>query len=299
MKSGTLCLLCQHCHAQEVTVVTTAPRGTHTRVQQVIRSIRTDIEAGGLTPGEVLPSTTELSTQFGVSKDTINKAMKELQTLGLVEGLQRSKRRVATTSAATTRREPLKPPTPTAILIGGYAGTGKSELGRMLAHETGWSLVDKDTITRPLVEMALETMGGSPHDRESDTYLSTVRPREYEALSMTAEENIGAGASVILSAPYLKEFTDQSWLLRTRSELEAAGARVVFIWVTCDLDSMLMYLRKRGAARDAAKLSHWSEYAAGLRLDFRPGVPHVLVDNSVSAEPLRDQAKRIVQTLMN
>jgi len=277
--------------------VTATSRGAQSRTDQVIRSLEVDIESGTLAPGEVLPSTDDLATQFAVSKDTINKAMKALRAKGLIETKQRSKRTVST-HLAPPRQEPIKTVQPTAVLIGGYAGTGKSELGRMLSHETGWALVDKDTVSRPLVEMALETMGRSPHDRESVTYLSTVRPREYEALDMTAAENIGAGSSVILSAPYLKEFTDEAWLRRTKSTLESAGARVVFIWVTCDFDSMLMYLRRRGAARDASKLANWDAYASGLDLEFRPSVDHIRVENSVSSAPLKEQAREIVRKLV-
>lgn len=296
MASGMLRGTCTHC-TQEAALVTATSRGAQSRTDQVIRSLEVDIESGTLAPGEVLPSTDDLATQFAVSKDTINKAMKALRSKGLIETKQRSKRTVST-HLAPPRQEPIKTSQPTAVLIGGYAGTGKSELGRMLSHETGWALVDKDTVSRPLVEMALETMGRSPHDRESVTYLSTVRPREYEALDMTAAENIGAGSSVILSAPYLKEFTDEAWLRRTKSTLESAGARVVFIWVTCDFDSMLMYLRRRGAARDASKLANWDAYASGLDLEFRPSVDHIRVENSVSSAPLKEQAREIVRKLV-
>lgn len=277
--------------------MTNPPKGAQSLVQQVVRGLETDIQSGVLAPGQILPPTSELANQWQVSSFTINTAMKELQKRGLIESKARSKRTVAARALSQPRTEPLKPPQPTAVLIGGYAGTGKSELGRMLAHETGWALVDKDTITRPLVEMALETMGQSPHDRESDTYLSTVRPREYEAMSMTAEENITAGSSVILSAPYLKEFMDVAWLHRTKSMLEAAGARVVFVWVRCDVESMYHYLRRRGAARDTHKLSNWKDYCSNLQMDFRPTVEHLLVDNSLSAAPLKDQAHHIVRSL--
>ena len=33
-------------------------------------------------------------------------------------------------------------------------------------------MLDKDTLTRPMVEAALEAMGLSPNDRESDQYLT-------------------------------------------------------------------------------------------------------------------------------
>jgi dephospho-CoA kinase len=74
------------------------------------------------------------------------------------------------------------------IFIGGYAGSGKTEFGRILARHTGWPILDKDTTTRPVVELALEVLGRPGYDRESADYLSRIRPREYEALIATATE---------------------------------------------------------------------------------------------------------------
>jgi hypothetical protein len=73
-------------------------------------------------------------------------------------------------------------------------------------------MLDKDTITRPVVEAALEVMGCSPHDRESTQYLTQVRPREYEALAAATLENVECNNSVIATAPFLKEFRDSGGL---------------------------------------------------------------------------------------
>lgn len=108
-------------------------------------------------------------------------------------------------------------PNPHVILIGGYAGSGKTEMGRILARETGWPMLDKDTLTRPLVEAALEAHGHSPHDRESELYLTEIRPREYEALAVATAENVECGTSAIVTAPFIREFTDPAWLSRTEA----------------------------------------------------------------------------------
>jgi hypothetical protein len=78
---------------------------------------------------------------------------------------------------------------PSVLIIGGYAGSGKTELGRILARATGWPMLDKDTLTRPVVEAALEIAGQPLNDRESETYLNLIRPREYEATMGAAVEN--------------------------------------------------------------------------------------------------------------
>jgi hypothetical protein len=76
-------------------------------------------------------------------------------------------------------------------------------------------------------------------------------------------------------------------------------ATTILVWVHCDPETMHTYLRHRGAARDAAKLANWDAYLASINIDFRPPVPHVLIDNSASSEPLQDQAKHLVATVLN
>jgi predicted kinase len=162
-------------------------------------------------------------------------------------------------------------------MVGGYAGSGKSELSRIIARETGWAMLDKDTITRPVVERVLEALGRSPHDRESPVYLSEVRPREYEALAAAIRENLECGNSVVATAPYIREFADAAWLERTANDYAEFN------------------LRRRGAARDTAKLADWQQYSTGLDLDFRPGIDHVVIDNCTSSAPLQVQALKILE----
>ena len=91
-----------------------------------------------------------------------------------------------------------------AVLVGGYAGSGKSLFSRILANHTHWTLLDKDTLTSPLAEATLEALGRPSHDRKSAVYLSKVRPREYEVLTDTLMENLRHGASVICRCPVRK-----------------------------------------------------------------------------------------------
>ena len=50
---------------------------------------------------------------------------------------------------------------PTILVVGGYAGSGKTELGRIIARLIGWRLFDKDSATGPVVEMALVELGSA------------------------------------------------------------------------------------------------------------------------------------------
>src|SRR4051812_22582180 len=153
------------------------PTPVESRTRQVARNIRTAIEAGQLKDGQALPSTRDLAKQWNVSVHTISEAMKLLMDEGLVVSESRSKRTVR--APGQWQRNEVRTMAPHLILIGGYAGSGKSELGRIIARETGWPMIDKDTITRPVVEAMLEAIGHSANDRESEEYMTLVRPREY------------------------------------------------------------------------------------------------------------------------
>lgn len=259
--------------------------------QQVARNIRNLIEAGVLRDGERLASTRELAEEWSVSTYTINDAMAVLIKEGLVESKPRAGRVVR---APDQPRERPRPITPHVVLIGGYAGSGKTELGRIVTRETGWPLLDKDTLTRPVVEAALEITGHSPHDRESEVYLSKIRPREYEALLGSMTENLQCGNGSVVTAPFIREFADTAWINRVQATCTEHGATLTLVWLYCDPDTMHTYVRHRGAARDAAKLADWDGYLAGIDLELRPPVPHVVVDNSASSEPLQDQARALI-----
>ncbi len=273
------------------------PNPVESRTRQVARNIRTAIEAGHLKDGQALEPTRALAAQWNVSVFTINEAMKILMDEGLVKSESRSKRTVHAPWQRQQRE--VRTGTPKVVLIGGYAGSGKSELGRIITRETGWPMIDKDTITRPVVEAMLETIGHSANDRESEEYLTLIRPREYEALMATIVENVECGNSVIATAPYIREFTDTTWIERTRERLTRLNATLSLVWVHCDAETMHMYLRGRGAARDAGKLDDWPGYLASITIGFRPNAPHHVIDNSASSAPLQQQAKELIAALTN
>jgi DNA-binding transcriptional regulator YhcF (GntR family) len=273
------------------------PTPVESRTRQVARNIRTSIEAGHLKDGQALQSTRDLAKQWNVSVHTISEAMKLLMDEGLVVSESRSKRIVH--APGQRQRNEVRTTAPHLVLIGGYAGSGKSELGRILARETGWPMIDKDTITRPVVEAMLETIGHSANDRESEEYMTLVRPREYEALMATMVENVECGNSVIATAPFIREFNDTAWIERTRERLSTLNATMSLVWVHCDAETMHMYLRGRGAARDAGKLGDWPSYLDSITIGFRPKAPHFVIENSGSSTPLQQQARDLIAAVMN
>lgn len=263
---------------------------------QVARNLRNDIAAGVLLDGQPLPTTRELAEQWGVSVFTISEAMKLLMQEGLIVSKPRAGRVV--NAPDQVRRNEIRPSTPHVVLIGGYAGSGKTELGRILARETGWPMLDKDTLTRPVVEAALVVLGCSPHDRESATYLDIIRPREYEALMSAMTENVQCGTSAIVTAPFLRELHDTAWINRTTATCQDMNATLSIVWVHCDATTMHTYIRHRGAARDATKLENWHAYLGTIDLGFRPPVPHTVIDNSASVVPLQNQARKLLASIV-
>src|SRR5258708_27456905 len=108
-------------------------------------------------------------------------------------------------------------------------------------------------------------------------------------------ENVECGASTVVTAPFLREMTNRSWLDRVNAQCETLSAKLTVVWVSCDADSMCSYLKHRGAARDTWKLSNWDEYLSSIDLDSRPDFEHFLIDNSRDSVPLNDQTKELIE----
>ncbi|POM26039.1 hypothetical protein BTM25_04230 [Actinomadura rubteroloni] len=136
---------------------------------------------------------------------------------------------------------------PVLVLVGGYAGSGKTEFARFLADLSGWAVLDKDALTRRMTERLLVSLGGDPHDRQTDLYRDDVRPHEYRSLMNLAYSNIDCGVSLILAAPFINELNTLGWLPRLTHRCKARGVDVAAVWVNSDLDTMHEYIETRDA----------------------------------------------------
>jgi predicted kinase len=184
---------------------------------------------------------------------------------------------------------------PILILVGGYAGSGKTEFGGFLSSITGWTLLDKDMLTRPLAEGLLLSLGGDPNDRQTPLYRERVRPLEYRCLLSTAYENLMRGVSTVLTAPFVAEIADEAWLSRILNRCAERAIDMTVVWMHCDLGTMRDYLQARGAARDTWKLTAWDEYATTVDPSLRPRCDHTVVDNRLNvATSLAEQARSLV-----
>ena len=75
-----------HSAAGTATIAPRAPvLAPYARVRQALRA---ELEGGRFPPGARMPSEAELVDRFGVSRMTVNRALRELQAVGLVERVQ-------------------------------------------------------------------------------------------------------------------------------------------------------------------------------------------------------------------
>ncbi|WP_298210417.1 AAA family ATPase [Ferrimicrobium sp.] len=96
------------------------------------------------------------------------------------------------------------------VLVAGHAGSGKTEFARQLALKTFWPLLDKDTMTGPLVEGLTVPVDGDPRDRHSPAY---IRRLEYQSLLAVMWEMLEFGSpGVIVTAPFVSELTNSIWV---------------------------------------------------------------------------------------
>jgi predicted kinase len=182
------------------------------------------------------------------------------------------------------------------LLVGGYAGSGKSEFAAFISQLTGWPMLDKDPLTRPLVERLLSELGCDLQDRHSETYRTRVRPLEYQCFTESILATVACGTSAVATAPFLGEMTDPAWMRRLADRCAAGRVDVTPIWLTCDEESMREYITFRSAARDTWKLAHWDQYLDGLDLGLRPSVPHLVVDNRCGrAVAVADQVRFVLR----
>lgn len=123
-----------------------------TSAEAIARHLRTEIESGTYRHEQQLPSTLALATEWDTSVATITRAMQTLIGEGIVISRDRSSRVVNFPGEERRSRARAEQVAPTIVVIGGYAGLGKTELGRILARQTGWPVFDKDSVTHPVVE---------------------------------------------------------------------------------------------------------------------------------------------------
>ena len=154
---------------------------------------------------------------------------------------------------------------PTAIIIAGHAGTGKTKFSKKLlalAADKGKHLafLDKDTIGGKFSQLIMQMKTGDPYDRDSDEFKSLVRPIEYAALTNVALDNLKNGISCILCAPFGSECKSQDSFEKYVADTFKDIAQVVLVWAYVHPTEAKRRILKRAHPMDRYKLEHWDEY---------------------------------------
>jgi predicted kinase len=182
----------------------------------------------------------------------------------------------------------MKPPT--AILIGGAPATGKSTLAAALAPRLGAAVLDLDVATGPLTNVVSDLIGAA--DLGDPRMAQLTRAARYDTLFALAEDNLRAGMSVVLVAPFTTERSEDGWDAVV-DRLKAHAADVAFVWLHLPPDRLVERLKQRGAARDTDKVKDPYAFLAAIERDA-PAAPHLAVDATM---PVADQVDCVVAHL--
>lgn len=151
-------------------------------------------------------------------------------------------------------------PRPTLLFVAGYAGSGKSMIGKIIASKMQAPFLDKDTIAIPLLGEALRLTVGDPHDRRSDFYRTHFKDREYEAAIDCAWENLRLTPISVVVGPFSTNFLNKEWMAELDKQAKKINGRWHVIWVDTSPDQALRMLKSRRKPRDLPLIDNWEAH---------------------------------------
>lgn len=147
------------------------------------------------------------------------------------------------------------------ILVSAPPASGKTfvsiRIARALKHVV---YLDKDDML-PLSN-AIYKVANEPNDRSGDFYYANVRQPEYDAILSMGLSALKYDDIVLINAPFGKEIRDLAWVENMRKKLRAEyNARLVIVWVVCDIENVKRRMIRRNSPRDESKLKDWDAWS--------------------------------------
>lgn len=175
------------------------------------------------------------------------------------------------------------------VIVAGFAGSGKTMVGKALSKLLKYTYLDKDSITSRYTDYILTKMGSNSGDRESDLYVNEIRDIEYKTSFDLCMENLELGNSVILSIPFIEEIRDYGELekLIDIQELNQYRVDIKVIWIKHNIHLEHVHVLERKATRDRYKLAHWEEYSKKINqieFDSRYNIYEFINDSNFNSE---------------
>lgn len=151
-------------------------------------------------------------------------------------------------------------PKRTLLFVAGYAGSGKSMIGKIIASKLQAPFLDKDTVSIPLLGEALKLLNGNPDDRQSDLYRTHFKDLEYKCAIDVAWENLKLLPNAVVVGPFSTNFKTPEWIEEVDRQAKKIGARWHVIWVYTSPDQALKMLKSRRKPRDTWLIDNWEKF---------------------------------------
>ncbi|GAA2757696.1 TetR/AcrR family transcriptional regulator C-terminal domain-containing protein [Actinopolymorpha rutila] len=202
-----------------------ADSSTASRYHEVVAALRRRIEAGELAPGDRVPSTREITREWGVAMATATKALTELRHLGLVRAVPgvgtvvaergRTGTRTTTTTGPATDARTSQESRPAAATDRTLTTERVVEAAIAIADAEG---VSAASMRRVAVDLGVATMSLYRHVRDKDDLLLRMMDAVLAASPLPAEPPDGWRPRLDLVARTLWTlFRRHPWLAPTMS----------------------------------------------------------------------------------
>ena len=184
------------------------------------------------------------------------------------------------------------------IIVCGFAGAGKTTIGKALAKKLGYAFVDKDTISEDFTDYILSKNGEAKGGRESFLYSAEINRLEYVTGLKVCKDIIENGVNVVAALPLALQIESyEKWKLFAILAGLPSDYDIKFVWIKHDIEKEKLNLFARKSKKDKYKLANWDEYAAsidGLQIDKDYGC--IEIENNAPADVV---AEKIIDILIS